>query len=626
MGRRACWRLSASFSAGDFCCCVFFFFFVATYGEIGGIVSVAADEVDHFYEDGDEVVLWLNKIGPYHNPQETYTFYSLPFCKPEGEFHEQKKYAGIGEVLEGNSLVHSAMHMNFGVDVPKTQLCQQILGKDEAETFKYAISQHYWYQMYLDDLPMWGMVGEIFGTDQDVEQMEKAHELEHPVHDSFIYTHKKISIAHNGPRIIQVNLTSDDPVEIVEGASIEFTYSVTWKQTEKTFQDRFDRYLDYSFFEHQIHWFSIFNSFMMIIFLCGLVSLILMRTLRSDYAKYSKDDVDEEDADKSAFSDDSGWKQVHADVFRAPDHLTLYTACYGTGMQLIFLVFGVIIISIAGTLYADRGAIVTAVLVSYAVTSAVAGYASASYYKQYYHPRPSPKWVRAMVATALLFPVCCLAVVSFLNFIAISYATINVIPIGTFLMMIAIWLFVSLPLHIVGTMWGRKMGGNAEFPCRVNALPRPIPEGGWYTHPLAVIAMTGVLPFGSIFIELYFIFTSFWNYKFYYVYGFMLLVFAILSVVLVCVTIVATYFLLNSENHRWQWVTFFASGSTAFYVFLYSVYYFVVKTNMTGFLQTCFYFGYMCLFCLAMFLLCGTIGSFGSMVFIKRIYRNIKVD
>ncbi len=47
-----------------------------------------------------------------------------------------------------------------------------------------------------------------------------------------------------------------------------------------------DSYLDYNFFEHQIHWFSIFNSFMMVIFLCGLVSLILLRTLRNDYARF----------------------------------------------------------------------------------------------------------------------------------------------------------------------------------------------------------------------------------------------------------------------------------------------------------------------------------------------------
>lgn len=38
----------------------------------------------------------------------------------------------------------------------------------------------------------------------------------------------------------------------------------------------------------QIHWFSIFNSFMMVIFLTGLVSMILLRTLRRDYARYTQ--------------------------------------------------------------------------------------------------------------------------------------------------------------------------------------------------------------------------------------------------------------------------------------------------------------------------------------------------
>ena len=49
----------------------------------------------------------------------------------------------------------------------------------------------------------------------------------------------------------------------------------------------------------------------------------------------------------------------------------------------------------------------------------------------------------------------------------------------------------------------------------------------------------------------YFIFTSFWAYKIYYVYGFMLLVYLILIVVTVCITIVCIYFLLNSEDYRW---------------------------------------------------------------------------
>lgn len=90
---------------------------------------------------------------------------------------------------------------------------------------------------------------------------------------------------------------------------------------------------------------------------------------------------------------------------------------------------------------------------------------------------------------------------------------------------------------------------------------------------------------------MYFVFTSFWNYKVYYIYGFLLLVVVILLVVTVCVTIVGTYFLLNAENYHWQWTAFGMSSSTSFYVFLYSVHYFLFKTKMTGLFQTCFYFG-----------------------------------
>lgn len=189
-----------------------------------------------------------------------------------------------------------------------------------------------------------------------------------------------------------------------------------------------------------------------------------------------------------------------------------------------------------------------------------------------------------------------------------------------------IWLFISTPLVLAGTYLGRHLGGTASWPCRVNHIPHPIPPRRWFASAPVVVAVTGVLPFGSIFIEMYYVFTSFWNYKFYYVYGFMLLVYLILIVVTCCVTVVAVYFLLNSEDYRWHWQSFFAAGSTAFYVFLYVIYYFVFKTSMSGFLQTAFYFGYMGLFCLGMWLLCGTIGVMASTTFVTRIYRNIKVD
>ena len=47
---------------------------------------------------------------------------------------------------------------------------------------------------------------------------------------------------------------------------------------------------------------------------------------------------------------------------------------------------------------------------------------------------------------------------------------------------------------------------------------------------------------------------------------------------------------------------------------------------MSGFLQTCFYFGYMGLFCAAIAVLCGSVGYAAASMFVTRIYRNIKVD
>ena len=132
-------------------------------------------------------------------------------------------------------------------------------------------------------------------------------------------------------------MTSENPVTLSAGTQLDFTYSVDWSVTSTPFHRRFDRYLDYDFFEHQvgvptehstapgqrpdgplqrpgfscgaqIHWFSIFNSFMMVIFLTGIVSLILMRTLRKDYAKYARETGDLDDLDQEL--DESGWKQA----------------------------------------------------------------------------------------------------------------------------------------------------------------------------------------------------------------------------------------------------------------------------------------------------------------------------
>jgi hypothetical protein len=63
------------------------------------------------YKTEEPVKLWVNKVGPYNNPQETYNYYSLPFCQPsENPTH---KWGGLGEVLGGNELIDSQLEIKF---------------------------------------------------------------------------------------------------------------------------------------------------------------------------------------------------------------------------------------------------------------------------------------------------------------------------------------------------------------------------------------------------------------------------------------------------------------------------------------------------------------------------------
>ena len=532
------------------------------------------------------------------------------------------------------------------------------LTKAEADKFELAAKNTWVYQMYLDDLPIWGVVGEMI-PNQNKEL--KAH----------VYTERTLLIKYNKDRIVEVDLISDPKslVEVKEGVELKFVTNFKWEATVKEFHSRFDKYLDQPFFKHHIHWFSIFNSFMMVLFLMGLVALILVRTLRKDYARYGLVGLDDDEEDEEgAYVDDngkaedplmksgglpneeSGWKQVHGDVFRAPYLLPVVAAILGTGWQLIVLSLGVILFAVAGPLHGevheDRGEMQHVALICYCFSSVVAGYVSGSYFKLYNSTKNlgrskssgGSQWQLTMFLTVMLLPTVLVAILSILNGIALVYNTVNYIPFLVILKLFFIWMLLSVPLCVIGTLAGRhaniSVGGDnggcftsSDFPCRVNAIARPIPEDvPFHGKPMNLVPFAGLLSFGSIFIELYYVLTSLWNYKVYHVYGFLLAVYAILAVVVSMTTIIVVYFCLNAENYLWQWTALASGGSIAGYVFLYGIYYFIFKTQMTGFLQTMFYFGYMALISLTLGTLSGTVGHFAASKFVRTIFRNVKVD
>ncbi|PAA71136.1 hypothetical protein BOX15_Mlig000875g4 [Macrostomum lignano] len=584
---------------------------------------VSADEHNHVYEDGEEVVVWMNTVGPYHNRQETYSYFSLPFCRgpKEGIAHYHET---LGEAFQGVELELAGLDIDFNMPVRRTTYCRIVLTEDTAQQLIYAVQNQYWYQLFIDDLPVWGIVGEVSESDPD---------------RYYLWTHKRFQIGINNGQIVDVNLTSAAKRLIRPGARIAFSYEVIFRQSDVPFDKRFDKYLDPSFFHHHIHWFSLCNSFAMAAFLVCLVAFLLTRLLRRDYSRYSRAEESQWELERS-FSDEFGWKQVYGDVFRPPAQPTTFSILVGSGVQLSFVVLCLILLAMSVDMNGERAGLVSAAIFLYSASSPIGGFVGAALYSRFYlastatssssnnGQAASPRWIRQGVAQALLPPSLICGVAFPVNLVAVGYHSSRSLTPSQGLSVLAIVTFALLPLSLIGTLLGRNLCGRpSKLPCRLNAVPRPLPEKRHcLAEPPIICLLGGLLPFASIFVEMYYVFTSFWAYKIYYVYGFSFLAFALLLCATACVTIVCVYFLLNSEDYRWQWCSFMAGASTAVYLYVYAVYYFFFKTRMYGLYQTAFYFSFMALFCCGLALICGAVGFLAASLFVRTIYANVKTD
>ena len=530
------------------------------------LVLAVADESSHTYRVGEPVVLWASRIGPYHNPSEAYPYFSVPgICPPLPHTTVAGASDSLGVLLEGDNLEDTGIRFPFRTDVASARICDLDLSSEVMPSLSYVVENHYWFQLMIDDLPAFGMLGEWISAEEMAAELAAvatpngapaaAAGAKPATALGFIYTHRDFSLSYNGDRVIEVNLTSENPRPLVLGEVYPMTYSVKWTPSSLSFDQRFDRYLDPAFFEHQIHWFSLLNSFMMVVFLCALVLLILSRTIKTALAPNASGAgsallekcVDPETGATSfrpnsssspgpaeVFGqEDAGWKLLVGDVFRAPRYLLLYSVLLGTGVQLFLLVLALLLLALISTVYDESRGLLTALfLITYSLTSGASGYVAGSYYKLH----GGLHYKRALVAVMILYPSLVLGVVLFLSILSLIQGSNTGLSLGALAMVVLVWVCVSVPLSIAGTLFARQRTQTGVFPCRVNAIRRLIPSEtqslqqsgstvlplsnvsvSWYSNYWVLVLMAGILPFGSIFIELTMVLTSFWSYKFYYV-------------------------------------------------------------------------------------------------------------
>ena len=342
----------------------------------------------------------------------------------------------------------------------------------------------------------------------------------------------------------------------------------------------------------------------------------MLRTLYRDIAQYNQLETQEE------AQEETGWKLVHGDVFRPPVNSDLLCVYVGTGAQFVGMIVVTMVFAVLGFLSpSNRGGLMTAMLLIWVLMGLIAGYSSARLYKMF----KGADWKKITIKTAFLFPGIIFALFFFLNALIWGEKSSGAVPFSTMFALVFLWFGISVPLVYVGSYIGFKKPA-IEDPVKTNKIPRQVPEQAWYMNPAFSILIGGILPFGAVFIELFFILSSIWLHQFYYIFGFLFLVFIILIITCAEITIVLCYFQLCSEDYHWWWRSYLTSGSSALYLFLYAAFYFFSKLGITKPVSAVLYFGYMLIASYAFFVLTGTIGFYACFWFTRLIYSSVKID
>lgn len=613
----------------------------------------------HDFREGDRIEVLANKLTSSKN-KLPYAYYSLPFCKPTDTVRSRP--VNLGQVLMGERAFPTKFEISMKEDAQCKVMCQIDLANVSTRQYNHLrarISQAYSVRLNVDNMPL--VVPQKTNKGQPVYHF--GYRLGFSSNKQlYINNHLKLKIYYNQPSLgkgepidaltaqkntyrivgfevephsVAHTMSTDGftlsagtcPVDdnakgqlVDTSQKIVFTYDVTFVPSKMAWATRWDPLLAANKHLKKIQWFSIVNSLMIGLFLTALVGTVVLRTVLKDFVRYNG--LNEEDDE----DDVTGWKLVHGDVFRPPKYASFLCVCVGAGAQVLFMAFFTQLFALVGFLSpANRGGLITALLSLYILASTISGYCAAQMYSSI--ETGAPRRV-VTLGSALLFPGITFSIFFLLNLAMWFVGSSGAVPFSTLLLLLFMWFGISVPLVFVGAYIGYKRKP-FSFPTRVNQIQRQIPKPT-LNVPMPVYAViAGILPFGTVFMELVFILNSVWTGGVYYLYGALVAVFFILIITCAEMSVVFTYLSLSAENWASHWhMSFWGSGSAGLYMFVYSIYYMLSQpdTPEALFVSSLVVVCWSLVVSGAFALMCGTVGFYASFFFTRAIYSSIRID
>ncbi|KAL0242883.1 hypothetical protein GEMRC1_005446 [Eukaryota sp. GEM-RC1] len=427
------------------------------------------------YEDGQVVPFYYNVVGPVHSPSQRYSFYSLPYCRPD---KLQTKLMSLGELLQGDRFVSTPLQFKFKTNIPTRAMCSEshVVSPKGIKKFTKAVLNEFWFEMLLDDLPLWGPVG-YFNNGNGI---------------AYLFNHYHFFAYYNGHHLVGINVTVYEdksfplyPTE--EPVAIPFTYETTWVPTSLSYDDRF----------------SVYGTLASRSSLHPLVLYPQLYWYRypwsggNDVTRYKKSSEALPTTLTLDDFDNVGWKQVSADVFRPPKKLSFLIASVALGVQLaatlgLLLFFQVFFSS---TVAPYGGHSISLLISLFVLSSVIGGSTSGWFYKRL----GGKDFAFNLVVLSLLYSLPALLTILILSFISNVTQNTHALPLGSILYLLILFVFISFPLSVASGLVARRFSKQVEPPVKVSLFPADIPVQPWFRSRMAFAALAGFLPFQQSF-------------------------------------------------------------------------------------------------------------------------------
>ncbi|CAX39660.1 endosomal transmembrane protein, putative [Candida dubliniensis CD36] len=478
----------------------------------------------------------------------------------------------------------------------------------------------------------------------------------------------------------------DDKNQLIESKTkIAYTYSVYWREDNSIdYDSRWELY-----YENEtngthvhIHWISFINSIILIFLASLIVMIVLIKVLKKDIANGGSGksdntnsgtvlpltndipmDIDGGDSSSAIKNIGSGWKNLINEVNQIPHYPIFLTTLVSAGIQMVIAAMGVISILMINSIgiknnffNSHQGAFFSLSIFCISVSGSISSYFGILLHKYlHYDNLNQPYNQLTIIKLSLLFsaalPAFLFLIIFILNFFVWAKESSAALPFGTIVVFLLIFILIQCPLGIIGGYYANYYHKFDRF---LLTSKTPPPQSPLYEKSLLnhgeynssatnskssilskilsyskTILVYGLIPFGIVYVELLFIFNSVWLEKttFYYMYGFLFVTTLMLFIIIIESTIVAIYISLVVYNDpNWIWLSFQVGSSIGWYIYGYSIYYFIKILNVDDFVSGLLYFVYMALASLMIGIASGSVSVLTGLIFIRKIYGAIKVD